>query len=377
MLLTVKPKKVALYMADGKYTAQQVRALTGADIVINGTLYTFATMKPCQDVKANGVVYSDEYYHYSGFGWNNNSVKLQHSYDMNSFDNFFSCCDLIFNGQDCDTSSVAWVQGARQRSAIGLTAEGEIVVYATQYATTIAQVKQTMREARCVEAINLDGGGSTQISTKAYGELYSSRRVQNYICIWAAAPESKPTPSNSSAQIPAATTPVAPSNPVTVKPKAQSYWKATPLDATAFPLKIRGTCALNQRANATSASQLVRVVPKGQAVESFGYAAAYNKNWMRVQNGYLYRAYTECGNPYRAPSVQLKRWSVGEGVKWLQWYLGAMKYKGADGRVLGCDGSFGPNTETALKEFQRANGLTVDGICGTEVVKKMKELVIE
>ena len=77
-----------------------------------------------------------------------------------------------------------------------------------------------MREARCVEAINLDGGGSTQISTKAYGELYSSRRVQNYICIWAAAPESKPTPSNSSAQIPAATTPVAPSNPVTVKPKA-------------------------------------------------------------------------------------------------------------------------------------------------------------
>ena len=120
---------------------------------------------------------------------------------MDSFDNFFSCCDLIFNGQDCDTSGVAWVQGARQRTAIGLTAEGDIVVYATQYATTIAQVKQTLREARCVDAINLDGGGSTQISTKAYGELYSSRKVQNYICIWIAAPEVKPTPSNSSTQV--------------------------------------------------------------------------------------------------------------------------------------------------------------------------------
>lgn len=274
MLITVKPKKVALYMANGRYTAQQVRALTGADVVINGTLYTFATMKPCQDVKANGVVYADEYYHYSGFGWNNNSVKLQHSYDMDRFDNFFSCCDIIFNGQICNTDDVAWVQGARQRTAIGLTPEGDIVVYATQYNTTIAQVKQVMREARCVEAINLDGGGSTQISAKGYGELYSSRRVQNYICIWIAAPDS-------STQV------------------------------------------------------------------------------------------TSC--PYAEPTMVVRKGSNGEGARWVQWHLRRLGYRGSDGKVIEVDGQFGRQSDWALREFQKKNGLNVDGICGEKSRKKLRE----
>ena len=39
----------------------------------------------------------------------------------------------------------------------------------------------------------------------------------------------------------------------------------------------------------------------------------------------------------------------------------------AHGRTLpkyGADGDFGTETETALKQFQGVNGLTVDGVCG-------------
>ena len=48
----------------------------------------------------------------------------------------------------------------------------------------------------------------------------------------------------------------------------------------------------------------------------------------------------------------------------VQRLLYAQGYKGADGEPLKLDGDFGTNSEFALKEFQRANGLTVDGDCG-------------
>ena len=35
------------------------------------------------------------------------------------------------------------------------------------------------------------------------------------------------------------------------------------------------------------------------------------------------------------------------------------------------DGKFGPNTESALRGFQRSVGLSVDGICGCNTWKKL------
>ena len=48
----------------------------------------------------------------------------------------------------------------------------------------------------------------------------------------------------------------------------------------------------------------------------------------------------------------------------VQRLLFAQDYKGADGQALKLDGDFGTNSEFALKEFQKARGLTVDGDCG-------------
>jgi peptidoglycan hydrolase-like protein with peptidoglycan-binding domain len=38
------------------------------------------------------------------------------------------------------------------------------------------------------------------------------------------------------------------------------------------------------------------------------------------------------------------------------------------------DGSFGPATETKVKEFQKTNKLTVDGIVGVQTLRKLLEL---
>lgn len=48
----------------------------------------------------------------------------------------------------------------------------------------------------------------------------------------------------------------------------------------------------------------------------------------------------------------------------VQRLLYACGYKGKDGNVLKLDGDFGENSEYALKAYQKAQGLTVDGDCG-------------
>ncbi len=65
------------------------------------------------------------------------------------------------------------------------------------------------------------------------------------------------------------------------------------------------------------------------------------------------------GNPYAAPTRTLYPGSAQtSGVYWLQYALTERGYP------CTVDGSFGPATVKQLKAFQKANGLTVDGICG-------------
>ena len=69
----------------------------------------------------------------------------------------------------------------------------------------------------------------------------------------------------------------------------------------------------------------------------------------------------EAGNPYTAPTKTLKKGSTGEGVKWLQWQL---NYLGFDCGTI--DGDFGTKTDTAVRAFQKAKGLTKDGKVGAQ-----------
>lgn len=62
----------------------------------------------------------------------------------------------------------------------------------------------------------------------------------------------------------------------------------------------------------------------------------------------------------------LRKGSTGTQVEVLQWLLNQQSY--AAGKV---DGIFGANTLTAVKSFQKANGLTVDGIVGKNTWAKL------
>ncbi len=74
--------------------------------------------------------------------------------------------DLVIDGKEAPPSTSATFADPRfttsttPRTAIGLTAQGKLLLVSTA-AAKISDMKEIMRALGCVEAINLDGGGST------------------------------------------------------------------------------------------------------------------------------------------------------------------------------------------------------------------------
>ncbi len=68
-----------------------------------------------------------------------------------------------------------------------------------------------------------------------------------------------------------------------------------------------------------------------------------------------------------ATSSALKAGSQGEEVRYVQKRLKELGYLSGS-----ADGDFGAATETALKAFQKANGLTADGVAGTRTMTALQ-----
>ena len=81
--------------------------------------------------------------------------------------------------------------------------------------------------------------------------------------------------------------------------------------------------------------------------------------------------------PYPRPSGSpyVEKGSKGLYVKWVQYTLGVQL--GYNIGSAGVDGDFGAGTDSAVKAFQRDNGLEVDGQVGSETINKIVEKVHE
>ena len=71
-------------------------------------------------------------------------------------------------------------------------------------------------------------------------------------------------------------------------------------------------------------------------------------------------------NPYTAPVRTLTKGCKGDDVKWLQYELNEAGFN------LDVDGSFGPKTLKAVKEYQKSCKLVVDGRVGPATRKALK-----
>lgn len=71
-------------------------------------------------------------------------------------------------------------------------------------------------------------------------------------------------------------------------------------------------------------------------------------------------------NPYKEPTSDIRKGGKGEGVKWIQLELVEAGYN------IAVDGSFGPATDNAVRDFQKKSGLKVDGWVGKDTRAKLK-----
>ena len=82
----------------------------------------------------------------------------------------------------------------------------------------------------------------------------------------------------------------------------------------------------------------------------------------------------ENGKEAKTVKIELKvlnKGTAGKQVKTVQRLLRMLGYRDQYGNTLVIDGDFGSKTEHALKKFQKAEGLVVDGICGANSWKAL------
>lgn len=183
MIATIKPRRIELYINSGKKTLAQIKAETGASHIINGGIYNLDTRVPYCQLKASGTVYANDGCYYWGFAWDSAEDFALCRVPCGKA-NYIACVDLLRGGKNGDMGYTAALGGARQRTAIGKTADGRIVLYCNQSSRTPERLREEMRAAGCVDAIMLDGGLSSQCDFDGW-RLSADRECHNYICVWA------------------------------------------------------------------------------------------------------------------------------------------------------------------------------------------------
>ncbi len=183
MIYTCKPAKVALYVNTQKKTMDEVKAETGADVIINGGLYTMSTWTPVCHLKVNGKVIAADQWSYFGYGWHQDKADLALVSNYANLDNYICCVCLLRNGQKEQLLYPADMGGARPRTAIGLYPDGSILFYASSDKETPEGLQTILQNLGLESALMLDGGGSTQgiCPTSSFRQ---SRRVHNFILAW-------------------------------------------------------------------------------------------------------------------------------------------------------------------------------------------------
>ena len=194
-------ERIQLYINNERLTLSAIKAQTGADFAINGTLYDMAKWLPVMHYRADGVTHSsDQYDTYHGYGWDaGNDIRVVMSRSKNGVRNYICGTDLIVDGKPCDPLYYdPAAGGVRGRTAIALKGDNLIL-----YCVGDGQVGRCSPEELRGElvalgvdsAVMLDGGLSSQCIFPS-ASVTSSRIVENVILIYLTPKEVQPTMPN-------------------------------------------------------------------------------------------------------------------------------------------------------------------------------------
>lgn len=177
------------YGKNGKETVQsaytRLKKLRGRapDFLFNAELFNFKDRKAASDVVCGGKIHRLT----ENFGMafpNNNKAVFSYKNNVNAADYVGAYPVLVRNGVK-EVSVPAGTEGSRGRTAIGV-GNGQLHIALIPdggYDVTMSMLRNSFLNVGATDAINLDGGGSTQYYAPN-GNFFSGRAVRGFIGIW-------------------------------------------------------------------------------------------------------------------------------------------------------------------------------------------------
>ncbi len=183
-----KIDRIQLFVNNERMTLAAIKAQSGADYAINGTLYDMGRWLPVMHYRVDGHTMVSDPYNYYGYGWDSGAdVKVTQSRDKNSVRNYVCGVELVRDGKPCSKLYYdSAVGGARGRTAIAIKGD-DLILYCVGDGQagrcTPEELRGEMVALGAQSAVMLDGGLSSQCIFPT-GAVASSRIVENVILVY-------------------------------------------------------------------------------------------------------------------------------------------------------------------------------------------------
>lgn len=194
MVDTFDCAKAQIYHNTGKLTPAQIKAKTGCTHIINGYLFN-GKFQPVGWTVIDGKIISRDKYQDWGVSIGNDGVpKMLTGRGVS----FLSGVPILKGGSKLYRELTPDVARSAARTAVGWLANGKVVLWCDKTSLTREQLQNKLLGLGVVDALMLDGGGSTQ-GIFPGGKVTSTRKVPTLLLFWerkaaTTAPTPAPTP---------------------------------------------------------------------------------------------------------------------------------------------------------------------------------------
>ena len=180
-------QKIQIYLNTGRKSLTAIQKETGADYIINGTLYNMETFKPNCHLRVDGRTICTPAYDVAGYAWNEGpDISIDTLPDLTQR-NYIACTPLVVAGRALPELTYDSGQGGKRgRTAMGIKGD-RLALYCTRDGGTMERTPETLRDdlaaAGWESAVMLDGGGSSQCWFRGQ-TIKSTRAVHDLILVY-------------------------------------------------------------------------------------------------------------------------------------------------------------------------------------------------
>ena len=180
-------QKIKIYLNTSRKSLTAIQKETGADYIINGTLFNMSTFKPNCHLRVDGRTICTPAYDVAGYAWNDGPDISIDTLPDPTQRNYIACTPLVLDGKPIANLTYDPGQGGKRgRTVIGIK-EDRLALYCTRDGGTMTRTPETLRDdlaaAGWESAVMLDGGGSSQCWFRGQ-TIKSTRAVHDLILVY-------------------------------------------------------------------------------------------------------------------------------------------------------------------------------------------------